>query len=341
MNREAKNGLFTFAMFWVVGISAAVVTQSLNRAQGPERQTAIGIDSIIHCLYAGENNWRIALAAYMDQYQISLGQPAKSGLLHPFSDALAQGKGLSNLSFGWCSSDIQHDVRSIGNYPSLIALGVRYSENVAALKELDSRLDTLYRNTSNEPPTAEQRDLHERLQHAAGELFKTSQALRGSLEYFDIRLRPEQLDRLVDHHAPDQYWYTLNFMLTARLAIDTLDSEAHKQSLSPAQLQLIDDHLHIAWKEGNAYMSRFPRLEGSQNASSQLGLWARFSAHQPTLWAQINVQGEATSFLTAVDKLLIDWRAHSEPSLLSADYSLMGQAYDKMLNQYNDTAWSY
>lgn len=149
-----------------------------------------------------------------------------------------------------------------------------------------------------------------------------STQLRNALALEEQRLRPAQRDLLEARLGQDLPWQLLDYMITARRAVEQIDSGVRDAILTPKALAALTAAVQRANERSAAFVERIPDKDLTDET---LHLW-------------YTLRAPADDYLKALQSMLQDWLEHAPPQQLSDDYYLVTRRYDALLSYYNRPA---
>lgn len=315
-------------MLMLVGLAGAgkhtqVLELWLDRLDGPQTAAASALAPIIDCMNRVDRDTRLA-------YQRLVHPPMAESAPEAQTSLPAGRYARSREEFGDNSEPqarvIQNDVcaptlttKLAHQHPASPLIGMT-AEYLASLQKISSTL-----GTSNQRRLFGD-VLQQRIQDELsrnGEAYATvSSQLRRALAVEDQRLRVEQRAVLEARLGQDLHWHLLNYMITARAAVDQIDDGVRTASLTPQALAKLTAAVQRANENSATFVDHIPNKNLNDEA---LHLW--YVIRQP-----------ADAYLIALHNLLQDWLDHAPPQQLSDDYYLVTRRYDALLSYYNRPA---
>lgn len=167
---------------------------------------------------------------------------------------------------------------------------------------------------------------HKQLMLAYDQVVETyltaSTSLRQQLEDEDLRVRPAQLALLEARFGRDMQWHLLNYMITARQAVNQIEQGVRDANLTPQQVADLTEALRQTAEDSRIFLNAMPSRRLDDEA---IHLW-------------YNIKAPADEYLKALVTLHQHWQDHAAPQQLSDDYDLVTRRYDALLSYYNRLA---
>jgi hypothetical protein len=205
----------------------------------------------------------------------------------------------------------------------LLAAAGTYAQalyNVTALADGVTRLQPLA--TQGLASEANNKTLQVAYDQVVEKYLAASTSLRQQLEDEDLRVRPAQLVLLEARFGRDMQWHLLNYMITARQAVNQIEQGVRAANLTPQHLSRLTDAVQKAAEDSRVVMNAMPSRRPDDEA---IYLW-------------YNIKAPADEYLKALNTLRQDWQDQAAPQQLSDDYYLITRRYDALLSYYNRLA---
>ncbi|QHF45013.1 hypothetical protein PspS35_14940 [Pseudomonas sp. S35] len=171
-------------------------------------------------------------------------------------------------------------------------------------------------------PEAANKQLQVAHAHVVEKYLAASTSLRQQLADEDLRVRPAQLALLQARFGRDMQWHLLNYMITARQAVNQIEQGVRATNLTPQRVADLADAVHKAAEDSRVFMNT---LSSRRPDDEAIYLW-------------YNIKAPADEYLKALNTLRQDWQDHAAPQQLSDDYYLVTRRYDALLSYYNRLA---
>lgn len=224
-----------------------------------------------------------------------------------------------------CGENITLKLKSQQPGSRLIGVAERFVPSLNAITGL------IYASKSSQPQSAAYERLfndnmlallRENMLKEGAAYTSISAELRRALEREEQRLRPAQLTLLKARFGEDLHWHVLNYMITARQAINQVDQGMRNASLTPQALATLAAAVQVAGENTERFAKGVPRTARDEDAAY--------------LW--YSVKPSVDAYLEAMHALLNDWLDHASPQQLSDDYYVVARRYDSLLSYYNRQA---
>ncbi|MFL1495184.1 DUF3829 domain-containing protein [Pseudomonas antarctica] len=319
--------VFMLMLFGLAGAGKQTQVLGLwvDRLDGPQTATASALAPIIDCMNRVDRDTRLT-------YQRAAHPPpAQAGSEPEVQTSLPVGRyARAREEFGDNNEPqarlIQNDVCA----PTLTAKLEHQQPDSPLIGMTAEYLSSLQKITSTLSASSQvrvfggamQQRFEEDLSRNGHTYTALSSKLRNALTLEEQRLRPAQLALLEARLGRDLHWQLLDYMITARQAVNQIDSGVREASLTPKALAALTTAVQRANERSAAFVDNIADKNLNDEA---LHLW-------------YTLRAPADDYLKALQNLLQDWLDHAPPQQLSDDYYLVTRRYDALLSYYNRPA---
>ncbi|WP_122436760.1 DUF3829 domain-containing protein [Pseudomonas viridiflava] len=298
----------------------------LDQRDGPETAKASALAPIIDCINRVDRDWRLFYYGYTHKqwyrpylFDEQTYTPLVS--LREFGDRdEAQGRELQN---DICARRILGKLERLEPDSQLINATGQYVQALQDVTPLTNLFD-FYQQLGQKRFQPLQGQTAQTMVIKGDAYLAASTKLRKQLEREDVYLRPAQLALLQSRFGHETHWHLLNYMITARTAVDELERGAQLATLTPQTLASFIDAVQRASTQGKDYVRLHPSKPRDE-----------FAIY---LWRTITPAADA--YLQALQTLQQHWQEHATPQQLSDDFALVTHRYDVLLSFYNKPARS-